>query len=567
MVMKRNQGIQNLRERVVPISRTESFGRIFGTKHENIKDQLTHEIILQLIMQHLSTVGYKKTKKIIQKDSGVQYIPRYLRDSRLQSLVRVAIKNVDTIWDQTLDSQTTQTDFGIGIVNLLSALGYERGEEFDEELTSIWEEEQNTSIIYEEKSVKKENPKEKENEEEEKTENVTKEIKAASLNQLVEFLTHETKPKVLWLKTFLMTYQSFTTPRILLYKLIDRYNIPKEKQILYQNRVQQIKLRVCNFLKFWITDYFSDFNEKLLNEVQDFIENTLINDGFKGMAENLKQVIERNLNSCDSKDNSNFEDPPDAKLPKNIFSPKLSLFDVDPEEIARQITLIDFSLYKKIKAPEMMNLAWLKPQLKHRAQNLIALNKRINSIPMWTATMILKAPLLKNRTKMVSRMISIAFHLRKLNNFSSCFAIIKGLSLAPIKRLKFTYESISKKTLDTFNSLASELNELNTLNKYRDLLVKINPPCIQYLQLYLSALKKIENNHDDYFNSLINFKKRRLIYDVVNSFQRFQKAEYNFLSVYQIESRIKTFPSLEETILIQKSLKCEPRRAKREEIK
>lgn len=40
---------------------------------------------------------------------------------------------------------------------------------------------------------------------------------------------------------------------------------------------------------------------------------------------------------------------PDPKIPKNIFSPTLSLDDVDEEEIARQLTLIDFQLYDRIR--------------------------------------------------------------------------------------------------------------------------------------------------------------------------------------------------------------------------
>lgn len=42
-------------------------------------------------------------------------------------------------------------------------------------------------------------------------------------------------------------------------------------------------------------------------------------------------------------------DPPEPKIPKNIFSLYLDLFDVDEEEIARQMTLIDFEIYSSIK--------------------------------------------------------------------------------------------------------------------------------------------------------------------------------------------------------------------------
>ena len=40
---------------------------------------------------------------------------------------------------------------------------------------------------------------------------------------------------------------------------------------------------------------------------------------------------------------------PDPKVPKNIFSPTLTLDDVPKEEIARQLTLIDGKLFLEIR--------------------------------------------------------------------------------------------------------------------------------------------------------------------------------------------------------------------------
>lgn len=52
------------------------------------------------------------------------------------------------------------------------------------------------------------------------------------------------------MKTFLFTYQSFTTPDILLTKLMQRYNVPKRPANVpedkYKSEVQIIRNRVCN---------------------------------------------------------------------------------------------------------------------------------------------------------------------------------------------------------------------------------------------------------------------------------------------------------------------------------
>jgi hypothetical protein len=48
---------------------------------------------------------------------------------------------------------------------------------------------------------------------------------------------------------------------------------------------------------------------------------------------------------------------PEAKIPKNIQG-NLTFADCDPEELARQLTLIDFKLYDSILPIELMNQAW-----------------------------------------------------------------------------------------------------------------------------------------------------------------------------------------------------------------
>lgn len=51
-------------------------------------------------------------------------------------------------------------------------------------------------------------------------------IKAASLNRLIVMLAPEEKHDIEYMKTFLLTYQSFTKPAKLLQKLIQRYHVP-----------------------------------------------------------------------------------------------------------------------------------------------------------------------------------------------------------------------------------------------------------------------------------------------------------------------------------------------------
>ena len=60
---------------------------------------------------------------------------------------------------------------------------------------------------------------------------------------------------------------------------------------------------------------------------------------------------------------------------------------------------------------------------------------------MWVSTMIIEPIKRKERAKRWARLIKVAFHLRKLNNFFCLLAFISGMSLHAVSRLKFTLNS------------------------------------------------------------------------------------------------------------------------------
>ncbi|KAJ6227905.1 ras guanine nucleotide exchange factor i-related [Anaeramoeba flamelloides] len=488
-------------------------------------------------------------KKIEEKPISQMNEPRYLRDSRLQNLIRTAIKNVDFVWDQTINdyhNQINENGAGISLVDHFHSLGIEEKEDDIDELNSIWDDDDQNNIIY--------------------TENKENEIEAASLNKLVEMLTHEKKRNVLYTKTFLMTYQSFTTPRKLLAKLIQRFHIPPEKEEIYKGRKKIIRLRVCNFLRFWITDYFEDFQPKLLPELIDFIDNSIRTADMTKMANNLKEIIERNLNGNDEqKENSNVE-MPEPKLPKNVFSPKLSLFDVDEEEIARQLTLIEFKIYSKIKPSELLKLAWSKPKLRHKSPNVLKMIKRFNMVSIWVIAIILKSEKLKKRKKILTKLVKIATFLRKHDNFNCVMTILSGLASPPINRLKYTFEELPTKSTTDLDKLGKELSSENSYEKYRKKIKQASPPCIPYFALYLTDLTSVEEGNKDEIQGLINFGKRKLIYDLISEIQKFQKSPYNFQSIHQIETLLLKLPHIDQQESYTRSLKLEPRGSKKDKI-
>jgi len=79
---------------------------------------------------------------------------------------------------------------------------------------------------------------------------------------------------------------------------------------------------------------------------------------------------------------------------------------------------------------------------------------------------------------------------------------------------------------------------------YRETIASIDPPGIPYLGVYLTDLVYTDES-PNFVKSpggkdLINFGKRRIVYNIISGLQQFQQASYNLQPVHQIENLLKT---------------------------
>ncbi len=161
-----------------------------------------------------------------------------------------------------------------------------------------------------------------------------------------------------------MTYQSFTTPERLLNKLIERYlftsivftsvryNVPLNFKAEAEDRndiVKKIRLRVCNVLKKWVDDYPADFDDHITLQVKSFIQSIVLS-GETALASALQKSLSKKEGHTKIVFEKAFSGKtPEPTVPKDIFSGSLDFYDLDDEEIARQLTLIEFELFVNIK--------------------------------------------------------------------------------------------------------------------------------------------------------------------------------------------------------------------------
>ncbi|KAJ6231325.1 ras guanine nucleotide exchange factor a [Anaeramoeba flamelloides] len=560
-LIKKNPEIMDLRERINPLQRAISFSKYYSGSKVQLKEHLTKRVINQLIMQHLEFENKTKMRKMIEEVTLAPYNSVRLNDSRLLTLLRISLREIENLFDLLMDnvSKDPNEPNKEEIKNLLETKIDDLGLEMvaDENVLNIWEEPEDNpkNIIYD----TGEDPKKKID----KNARIFDIIHCANINKLVEKLTNN-QTEVRFRDAFIMTYQSFMKPEYLLSKLKERYNVPPKKRDQTERdwviKRDMIQVRVISALNSWIKSGWADIDDKLLFKLIDFIKTTILPDK-KAAGEKLIKLINNMKASRETSGMLIFKDQPQAIVPKNLFSSSFTLLDVHKEEMARQITLMNSDMFRKIKPSELVTEAWQKKGLRSKATNVLKLINKFNEYGSYIATQIVHQESLKDRVKMYSRFLKIGKFLLEMNNYDYLMATVAGYTNSAVKRLKLTIAEVPKNVSKYLVEFKNLFTHAQGYKEYRDHLDKTEPPVVPYLGVFLTDITFISSGSPNKIDGLINFSKRKLLYNVVSKIQEYQRVPYKFQYVHQIQVLLrKPLKGQSEKELYQISLKREPRK-------
>jgi hypothetical protein len=406
----------------------------------------------------------------------------------------------------------------------------------------------------------------------------TPSIQQTSLNKLVAAVTpFENLPDIMDQQTFITTYQTFTTNAMVVRKLIQRFQVPALEDIIktedenkfYQRQiVRPIKLRVTKLLKVIIDTAVSEFTDETIMSLKIFIYGIADSDFAKILAKSLDKGREaaRHTASMDSGSDGASISGDNAGLKKGMSTDQL--YDVSSDEIARQLTLLEFETYCSIKPAEFFGQAWAKPKTYHRAPHIRAMIDRFNMITRWISTLIVTEEKIRNRVKRFVKFIKVAECLRQMHNYHTLMAVLSGLNDGPVYRLKFTKDEIPPKYQQSFQDLQDLMKADFSYKSYREELSHAQTPCIPYIGIYLRDLTYFEEggNNAQIDPSLINFKKNKNVYSVIQIIQRNQMTPYPFKKNEKVYNYLKTLNGLDSEGLSRVSMLREPRNAKKSDI-
>jgi len=380
-----------------------------------------------------------------------------------------------------------------------------------------------------------------------------------TLPKIIAKLTDKGAPGRDIVQAFLMTYRSFAEPMIVLDLLSMRLDTPPE---LPDELQEAIQIHVWFFLKEWVTTLIDDFveNGDLSVRLTNLIERMCGSprESIAQAAGQLRMLFQQKLAGATTM--TSTVPPFGAPKPIPPDGPIRHILDVSPVEIARQLSLMKYEVFRQIKMKELCNLAWTKKDAAKRAPHVVRLIKDFTKTAQWVTSTLLAESDPAQRLKVLKRLLTIAEECRALQNFQSVMEIVFALESAPISRL---HKMWSSKLLDHLKSL--ERLTAKNFKELRDILMAATPPCIPYIGLCLSDLIFIEDNHTNYLRdapNMVNWQKALLSASVLLRIQRFQQRGFNLFQCLQVNEWLSgaiSNASMTEQQAYQRSLEIEPR--------
>lgn len=230
-------------------------------------------------------------------------------------------------------------------------------------------------------------------------------IKEGNLGALVDHLTDPETSEPTFSDVFFLTYSTFTTASELFTALVER-----ARETQFDERSQEvIRTRTIAALTSWFERYWGECNSpettqelrRMHGQVQrcsEIMDNAASARLLAAMEQRLtgkeptRRVVTPPFNT----------QPPSPITPKSMK--KMKLAEIDPTELARQLTILESQLYRRIRHVDWLNKAWTTEA--HTGINAMILHS--NQLANWVVEVILGQCDMKRRVGMMKYFIQVA---------------------------------------------------------------------------------------------------------------------------------------------------------------
>lgn len=392
---------------------------------------------------------------------------------------------------------------------------------------------------------------------------------AASLPKTIQLLSHHANVDIELLMCFLHTYGALMLPTDLVGLIRARWHMdapakikdPEERTLWRKKTRKTVRNRIILFLRLWIKWHPRTFTSK--SPVTDLMLVFLEQDVIPKVGEQGESIRKDLLLASQGIMVIPVMGEESTPLLPTSEGP-WTLRDIHPTEVARQMALVTFDVYRRIHSAELLQRRWKMAHKTLLSPGVLNMQQHEHRVRNWFATQVLSEVERKKRAVILSRLILVAVESIKLHNFSGAVCIIEALDDPAIRRLKRTWNLIP-------HELIAEMANLRTLvdkeNDFRMLVAEMSStsvPGIPYIGAMLPRIEDIEdrlpyilNEKQRNHTTMLSLSKIRLVGTLVNQVMRFQTHAYNFKPVDSI-SKFLMSKSIDDLNLLRVSSTLEP---------
>ncbi|EAY03863.1 RasGEF domain containing protein [Trichomonas vaginalis G3] len=536
--------IRDLVTRVDPVSRAATIASLFLPSRR----LLPQEGVLALIVQHLKTVGLPVTAAEIENNLmfSIDYPPHHQNSQLVHHLER-GIISADGFYNLLLptpgypnDPDTVKKQLATHASSTLGVIGIKKSDD-----TKIIDDKDLAGYVY--------NPEDKL-------------PRLGTTNQLVwvacrrDQSEHPFAPQLI--DIFAMTYHTFMTSHHMFRKLQEALEkLFDEAKDMKPSDRDKAELYYVALVEKWMEKSFYDFDSMLIQNLNQWLNSIEFQN--KGAKRRLLTAFQKQISGEMSKKLLEFDIASDINLPRGLFSGQFELVDMDMDELARQITMYAGKFYYAITEKELLDCAWSKPRIRHRAPNVCAITSHFNCLNQWVQHEILFAETLEKRFKLWELFTRLAQKFWDNQDYFDGMAIATAFQANPIYRLKNHKQLLSPNVMDPIdkimNDARSEKNFAALQQLHNDALKKGSGTVIPYVGVYLTQLTFFYDGNKDYQDGLVNFQKCAGIYTLVTKILSFQTKEFTYSKIDQVQKKLAELPLWDSAFLSERSMQIEPK--------
>jgi hypothetical protein len=199
------------------------------------------------------------------------------------------------------------------------------------------------------------------------------------------------------------------------------------------------------------------------------------------------------------------------------------------EELAREITRIDWTMYSSIRPRDYVRHVTIgEKRRSRRNDNISVMVRQFNHLALFISGMILLRDKPKHRARAMEKLMALAHKVRQMSNYNSLGAIVAGINGHEISRLTATRSLVPEEAQKQFMSLTILMSYSRSNAAYRMAWENSFNERIPYIPLLQKDLTMAATANQTFIGDKINWKKYEVMGEAIVGVQRSLEQPYTF---------------------------------------